>query len=109
MLFGFREPLLALHQEDQELLRAALKGLTDEELALELRLKLPTVKKRWAAIFQRIAAARPDPLPDVDRDLDRQTRGKQKRHYLLEYLRGHPEEVRPYLRQPAAAVRPRRP
>jgi len=72
------EPALSLRDEDQELLCASLRGLTtDEELACELGLKPPTVKKRWAAIFQRIAAVKPDLLPGHYEGLDRQTRGNR--------------------------------
>jgi hypothetical protein len=96
LLFSGRDPVMGLHKCDQELLRAALKGLTDQELADELGLGLPAVKKRWAAVFQRIAIAKPDLIPGIEDDTDRSSRGKQKRHYLLEYLRSHPEELRPY-------------
>jgi hypothetical protein len=92
------EPVLGLRSSDQELLAAALDGLTDAELSRELGLKLPTVKKRWASIFDRIAMAKADLLPDSDNNLDQQARGPQKRHRLLAYLRKHPEELRPFLR-----------
>jgi hypothetical protein len=104
ILYSGRDPVLELHDHDQELLRAALKGLTDQEQAHELGLGLPAVKKRWAAIFQRIATVKPDLLPGIEEDVDRQSRGKQKRHHLVEYLRAHPEELRPYLQRPRKAV-----
>ena len=55
------------------------------------------MKKRWAAVFERVATARPDLLPELEYDSDRQTRGRQKRHHLLAYVRQHPEELRPVL------------
>ena len=102
MLFAYREPLLRLHDEDQELLLAALHGRTDEELAQKLSLSLPAVKKRWAALFRRVAAVRADLAPNMDSDCHQNGRGKQKRHYLLDYLRAHPEELRPYCWRAAA-------
>jgi hypothetical protein len=101
-----REPVLRLRDSDQELLAAALKGSTDMELSQELRLKLPTVKKRWASVFDRVAAAKPDLLPGLDDNLDRQARGRQKRHRLLAYVREHPEELRPFLYSTMSPKRP---
>jgi hypothetical protein len=96
MLFHFREPQLRLHDVDQRLLLAALGDLTDEELAQRLTLNVSTVKKRWLAIFERISDTRPDLLAGADNDGDGRTRGKQKRHRVLAYMREHPEELRPY-------------
>jgi hypothetical protein len=92
-----REPILGLRNSDQELLEAALRGTTDMELSAELGLKLPALKKRWASVFNRVAVAKPDLLPGLDGDVDRQTRGRQKKHRLLAYVREHPEELRPFL------------
>jgi hypothetical protein len=92
-----REPILGLRSSDQELLEAALRGTTDIELSVELGLKLPALKKRWASVFNRVAVAKPDLLPGLDENVDRQTRGRQKKHRLLAYVREHPEELRPYL------------
>lgn len=92
-----REPILGLRNSDQELLEAALRGTTDIELSVELGLKLPALKKRWASVFNRVAVAKPDLLPGLDDSLDRQTRGRQKKHRLLAYVREHPEELRPFL------------
>lgn len=97
ILFAYREPVLRLREHDQQLLGAALKGLTDQELARTLRLKLPTVKKRWATVFNHVALARPALLPWHESPSAHHVRGPQKRHHLLEYLRSHPEELRPMI------------
>ena len=93
-LFHYREPLLGLRDPDQELLLAALGGLTDEGLAGKLGLTVAAVKKRWISLFERTIDARPDlfpsPLPH-----DGQKRGRQKRHLILAYVRSRPEELRP--------------
>jgi hypothetical protein len=95
MLFTYREPVLRFRNADQQLLSAALRGLTDEESARTMGLTLPAVKKRWASVFDHVARGKPELLPGLEDGLDRQTRGPQKRHYLLAYLREHPEELRP--------------
>jgi len=93
-LFHYRPPVLYLTEVEQDLLSAALGGLTDDELARVLGLKLGTVKKRWASILQRVSTNRPDLLPETNHGGD--TRGRQRRHHLLAYLRDHPEELRPW-------------
>ena len=95
ILFHSREPVLGLRKEDQQLLAAALKGFTDLELTEELSLQLSTVKKRWAALYDRVAAVNPALVRGIDNGSDRHSRGRQKRHHLLAYLRQHPEELRP--------------
>jgi hypothetical protein len=94
---GGLEPVLRLRNSDQELLAAAMNGSTDLELSKELGLKLPTLKKRWAALFNRVAIVKPDLLPGHDDHLDRHARGRQKKHRLLAYVREHPQELRPFL------------
>lgn len=97
LLHAFREPVLALSDSHKQLLESAVHGLTDEELARALRLKLPAIKKRWAAVFHHVARIKPDLLAGIGDNPDRSTRGPQKRHRLLEYLREHPEELRPWM------------
>jgi len=94
-LFHYSEPILGFHDAHQELLAAALLGLTDSELAQSLGLNLAAVKKRWASIFTQVDQVRPDLLPVRGPDSRAETRGPQKRHRLLAYLREHPEELRP--------------
>jgi hypothetical protein len=104
ILFGYHEPVLRLRDCDQELLTAALTGATDGELARTLHLKLPTVKKRWAAVFSRVTAVQPDLLPSHEAYSNDHARGPQKRHRLLEFLRNHPQELRPVLPAGTAGV-----
>jgi hypothetical protein len=103
IIFAYHDPILRLREHDQELLRTAMTGLTDEELARTLHMKLATVKKRWAAVFNHVALAKPDLLPD-HKQPHSPGRGPQKRHRLLEYLRHHPEELRPIAEPARAAV-----
>src|SRR5262249_28849055 len=96
-LFHPREPVLQLRDADQQLLLAALSGLTDEELSSKLGISLTGVKKRWISIFERTIDARPDLFPGLNGTdgNDGQKRGRQKRHHVLAYVRAHSEELRP--------------
>jgi len=89
----FRDPVLGLSERNQELLSRALETFSDDELGRRLGVTTAAVKKRWSSIFYHVGKLRPD-LVLVDED--RHTRGPQKRHRLLAYIRQHPEELRPY-------------
>jgi hypothetical protein len=95
-LFIHKEPVLELRDADQQLLLAAMNGLTDGELSLKLGLTVNAVKKRWISIFDRTIEARPALFPAISLN-DGQKRGRQKRHHVLAYVRAHMEELRPTL------------
>src|SRR5262249_11354054 len=95
IVFCHRTPVLKLRDGDQRFLRAALKGATDVELADKLGTSVFAVKKRWVSLFQNTFAVRPDLFPDFTNDEVGETRGRQKRHHLLAYVREHLEELRP--------------
>jgi hypothetical protein len=90
-LFHYRDPVCGFTVSERRLLHAAVTLQTDAEIASALDISASAVKKRWAAIFDRVAGRIPE-LNDTPREL---TRGPQKRHKLLAYLREHPEELRP--------------
>jgi DNA-binding NarL/FixJ family response regulator len=89
----FRDPVLGLSERNQELLSRALETCSDDELGRRLGVTTAAVKKRWSSIFHHVGKLRPD-LVLIDED--RHTRGPQKRHRLLAYIRQHQEELRPY-------------
>jgi hypothetical protein len=81
------------------MLRQAILGYTDVELARRLQLALPTVKNRWRALYDRLGRIAPELVHEVDCSSNQAVRGQEKRRRLLEYLRRHPEELRPGLWQ----------
>lgn len=92
-IFLYAPPRFGFTNGERDLLQQALDGRTDEELAQVLHVSLATVKKRWEAVYDRVA--------DVVESLTLPTnvtigrRGAEKRRRLLAYLREHPEELRP--------------
>jgi hypothetical protein len=94
-----RKTKLWLQDADQELLGAALSGLTDEDLSTRLHLSVGAVKKRWLALLDGIADRQPNLLCSSDTKTGRK-RGRQKRNHVLEYVRQHPEELRPNVAKP---------
>lgn len=96
VLFQYQEPVLNLRETDKHLLAEALCGGSDSELAARMNLSLPSVKKRWLSLFQRVSEVRPDLLPDSESANVNEFRGPQKRHHILAYVRSHPQEIRPF-------------
>jgi hypothetical protein len=103
-LFVYAPPRIFFSPAEQKLLTVALLGETDRQLARSLNLGLPTVKGHWRQIYARVAAVSPELLPDSAEVPPERARGKEKRRPLLDYLRRHPEELRPHLR-PRARTR----
>jgi hypothetical protein len=96
MLFNFYPPRFGFSLEQQDLLLLALDGHADESIARALGTSLSTIKKRFHTIHQRVQAAgfrssAARPAPSASDHL-----GVDSRRGLLDYLREHREELRPY-------------
>jgi hypothetical protein len=96
-LFIHIPPRFRFNRSQRVLLQQALMGETCENAAASLSVSPWTVKKRWRAIYDRVA--------DIDSELLSQpiaygsrasARGAERRRHLLNYLRQHLEELRPY-------------
>lgn len=86
---------LALKRIHIELLTHALTGMTDDEMAAAMSLSPSAVKKRWRSVYERVDERAPGLLPTVDPLRPEAGRGAERRRHLLNYLREHPEEMRP--------------
>jgi DNA-binding CsgD family transcriptional regulator len=94
--FVYTPPRFRFSCSEQALLHHALMGETSEDLAASLFISPWTVKKRWHAIYQRVADVDCELLvPPVTGRLHVASRGPERRRRLLHYLRQHPEELRP--------------
>jgi DNA-binding NarL/FixJ family response regulator len=77
-------------------LRRALAGQTDVEIASALIASHSTIKKRWLAIYDRVVAVDTQLLPASPAGHpDEHHRGAEKRRHLINYLHDHPEELLP--------------
>ncbi len=79
---------------------------TNTVLAKELGVSLPTVKKMWLSIYDRVAQHAPELIVANATIGAENKRGKEKKRHLLAYLQEHPEELRPVVRR-AAGQKPR--
>jgi DNA-binding CsgD family transcriptional regulator len=87
-IFGFTPP-------EQHILTLALDGHTDESIARMAGTSSATVKKRLREVYAKVADASPAP-PALAKPFLNGARGAETRRHLLNYLRDHPEELRPY-------------
>jgi hypothetical protein len=96
-LFVYTTPRFHFNRSQRVLLRHALMGETCEELAKSLSISHYTVKKRWHAIYDRVADVDSELLPQpIAYGLHATSRGPERRRRLLNYLRQHFEELRPF-------------
>jgi hypothetical protein len=94
-IFAHAPALFQFKPRHQEMLRRALQGDSDEVIAADLHASLSAVKNWWAAVYQQASEKLPTLLPASDGAASASGRGKEKRGSLLQYLRDHPEELRP--------------
>lgn len=100
--FQFSPPRMGFSPSERRMLRLAVTQLTDEQIGDELGISAHGIKKLWRSVHQRATDAMPQ-LFDEPVASDTGTRGPERRRTLLQYLRQHPEEMRPYL-APAEAT-----
>lgn len=98
-LFIYTPPRFHFNRSQRVLLQHALTGETCEALARSLSISAWTVKKRWHAIYDRVGDVDSALLPPaIACGSDTSSRGMERRRHLLNYLRQHPEELRPFKR-----------
>jgi hypothetical protein len=89
------EPRIKFSPGEQRVLLCAVMDESDEIIAKRFAVSNDAVKKTWRRIHQRVVLRAPrivDEMVDV-----RTVRGKERRRRLLQYLRYHPEELRPFV------------
>lgn len=96
-LFLRRPPRVGLSPAQQDLLELASLGFDDPAIASELDVSLHTVHKRWRAIHVRVAETLPSIVgAALAGNGAAGVRGAEKRTLIVEFVRAHPEELRPW-------------
>jgi DNA-binding CsgD family transcriptional regulator len=93
-LFHPPAPQIGFSASERRVLLHALLNRSDAEIAAQLGLSLDSVKKTWRRIYDRVSR-RFSYLVADDRKSGTAGRSSEKRRHVLDYLRLHPEEVRP--------------
>jgi len=91
-------PRFGFSPGEQRLIVLALEGRSDDELASALTLSPWTVKKRWQRIYMKVETLEPSLFAFEGDKL------RQRRRYLLAFMREHPEELRPFRRSTPKGV-----
>ena len=106
-LFFSSPSRVRLTPSEQKIASRALAGETDAELTLNPIVSSNTVKRHWRSIYKKVALAKIDLIPPELLKIERDhlsSNGdailKKKRPFLLNYLRQHPEELRPHAARP---------
>jgi DNA-binding CsgD family transcriptional regulator len=94
-LFHAAAPRLGFSVGQQRVLHQALLNRSDTEIASALGISLDAVKKTWRRIYERVTTELPY-LSGVAGNEGRERRAAERRRHLLEYLRHHMEEIRPW-------------
>ncbi len=104
--FQFTPPRFGFAASERRLLRLAVTDLTDDAIGDELGISGHGVKKLWRQVHQRAQDAMPGLFGEGGTAASRDGggRGPEKRRTLLQYLRQHPEELRPYSASAAVAA-----
>jgi hypothetical protein len=74
----------------------ALLNESDAQIAKSLGVSLDGVKKTWRRTYERLALGAPFLVGALDRPVNMNHRSAEKRRHLLDYLRTHLEELRPF-------------
>jgi hypothetical protein len=119
LFIHYREPRLRLTPAEQDLLKVALTGHPNPSQADELGVGMEAVRSRWRNVLHKAtgllsrimpsasgrhvsgnsASAAKEGLPKGQNPRSASAaaaRGPQRRQYLLNYVREHPEELRPF-------------
>jgi hypothetical protein len=82
---------------EKDVLEFALHSDTEEEVAGALDISIWTVKKRWQRIYEKVEGLIPTFFSTAEsgNNGDEKSSSGQRRRHLLDYLRQHPEEIRP--------------
>jgi DNA-binding CsgD family transcriptional regulator len=89
----YAPPRFALTLREQQILSLALEGGTDTSVARTADISESAVKKNFRTIYAKVARAG---IIDLRADDAPEQRGAETRRHLLNYVREHPQELRPY-------------
>ena len=94
MAMIYRQPRMRFSLFEQRVMRCALSGRTDQEIAAFLGCSRDAVKQCWRGIYAHAAETVPGFFNHADTDGGQ--RGPEKRRILLAHIRENIQELRPY-------------
>lgn len=98
VLFETRPPRFGFTRNEQQVLALAFEGCTtNRDIADGLGITTDAAHDRWRSIIARVETHAGFVLSHLPDSSDNK-RGPNKRNYVINYLREHPEELRPFAR-----------
>jgi len=97
--FKSRPPIFYFTPTQQRVLELALEGKSDAEISEQLAVSPDAVKQHWRGIYARIQDSAITRVENGEG-----TSNHRRRRMLLDYLRTHPEELRPLGRRPRRLI-----
>ena len=94
MAMIYRQPRMRFSLFEQRVMRSALSGRTDQEIAASLGCSRDAVKQCWRGIYTHAAETVPGFFSHADTDGSQ--RGPEKRRILLAHIRENIQELRPF-------------
>lgn len=95
IFFSAPPPNFGFTSRQQRVLLLALQGETDRGMALRMDVSLATIRQAWEGIFERMPKEAMAAQPSAAHCASL-TRGPERRRAVVEYVRQHMEELRPY-------------
>jgi len=92
-LFFAAPPRIGFSALERRVLEGAILNESDLQIAERLGMSVDSVKKAWRNIYARAGREVRSLMPPSNSDSG--IRGQEKRRHILEYVRVHPEELRP--------------
>src|ERR1700694_1541158 len=101
---SFSPPRFGFVFSEQEMLKLALDGHTDDSISSVMCTSIATTKKRFRAIYEKVQSSTGGwEILTLSEPSASAVRGVEMRRHLLNYLREHPEELHPYSLLPPKA------
>jgi hypothetical protein len=95
-VFTYLPPLFRFTAGEQRMLLRAIDGLTDEEIAGELRVSRDAVKQTWRSIYDHVTQVMPNLVDRGQMIAAEGGRGQEKRRRIVAYVRDNAQELRPH-------------
>jgi hypothetical protein len=94
IIMTYMRPTFRFTPTEQRLLKRAVEGKTDEQIAEDIGISRDAVKQSWRAIYDHVTTVMPEIL---ENDAEMVSgRGAEKRRHIIAYVRNNLQELKPH-------------
>ncbi len=94
IIMTYMRPTFKFTPTEQRLLRKSLLGLTDEQIAADLKISRDAIKQSWRTIYDHVMDVMPE-LLEIDGDTS-SGRGAEKKRHIIAHVRNNLQELKPH-------------